>query len=415
MSREIQTYTFENGIRVVHQYNPYSAIAHCGFVLDIGSRDESDDQVGLAHFWEHMAFKGTKRRKAYHILSRIDKFGGELNAYTTKEKITFHASVLREHLDKALDILTDITFHSVFPEKQLELEKSVILEEMSMYKDSPEDAILDEFDELIFKQHPLGKNILGSEESVKSFTRTDFERFLAENMDTSKIVFSCVGNISFSRLIKKLEKYLSLIPQKKRITERLPFKHYEPDYRVVKKPILQSQCAFGTTAYSLHDERRLPLYLMLNLLGGPGMNSRLNLSLREKYGYVYGVEASLSTYIDTGLAAIFFGTMPGYVPKSMRVVKREIDRFKQKKMTPTQLIAAKEQLIGQMAMSEENNLANMIGLGRQLLDHDRLISFQEVADKVRSITADQVQDVSIDTFDDSKISTLIYEATADQS
>jgi len=276
-----------NGIRIVHQEVSHTRLVHCGFVLNIGSRDETKEQEGLAHFWEHMAFKGTKRRKTFHILNRLESLGGELNAYTTKEKICFYASVLKDHYSKAAELLFDITFNSTFPTKEIEKERHVILEEMAMYRDSPDDSIQDELDALVFDNHALGRNILGREETVGHFTQQDFFEFIGSRLDTSQLVFSIVGNISFAKALKIIEGPLSEIPSKRTLYLRSPFKEYLPKLERLNRDITQSLCGIGRPAYSQHDSRRYKLYLLNNILGGPSMNSRLNMSLREKHGLVY--------------------------------------------------------------------------------------------------------------------------------
>ena len=275
-----------NGIRIVHQEVTHTRLVHCGFVLNIGSRDETKEQEGLAHFWEHMAFKGTKKRKTFHIINRLESLGGELNAYTTKEKICFYASVLKEHYSKAADLLFDITFKSTFPTKEIEKERQVILEEMSMYRDSPDDSIQDELDALVFENHSLGRNILGTEETVSNFSQQDFFDFISTRLDTSQVVFSIVGNISFSKALKAIEGPLSEIQPKRTLYARSAFHTYAPQVKTINRDITQSLCALGRPAYSQHDPNRYKLFLLNNILGGPSMNSRLNLALREKYGYV---------------------------------------------------------------------------------------------------------------------------------
>ena len=288
---EFEDYTLDNGIRLVHRRVSGTKVTHCCFYLDIGSRDELENQQGLAHFWEHMAFKGTSKRKAYHILTKLDSVGGELNAFTTKEKICFYASVLTEFFPKAFDLLADITFDSIFPEKQIENERNVILEEMALYRDSPEDAIQDDFDDLIFKGHSLGRNILGTADSIRSFHRQDFKSFISGNIDTQRIVFSSVGNVPFSKVKRLANKYLTGIRPRESSRKRISYEIYEPRIKTISKPITQAQCAIGGTSYELSNSKRLPFFLLINLLGGPGMNSRLNLVLREKLGYVYNIDA----------------------------------------------------------------------------------------------------------------------------
>jgi len=402
--------TLENGIRVIHQPVSNSKIVHCGFALDIGSRDEKPHQVGIAHFWEHMAFKGTKKRKTYHILNRLDSVGGELNAYTTKEKIFFHASVLEQYLDKAMDLLVDITFQSIFPEKQIEKERLVILEEMAMYKDSPEDDIQDQFDEVIFSDHPLGNNILGTEESLKSFTRQHFLEFLEENLDTERTVFSIVGNIPERKLERYIKKYLEPIEHHKRKRERIPFNNYKPNNINQNKEISQSQCAIGATAYPIHHPKRLAFFMLVNILGGPGMNSRLNMALREKYGFVYAIDAGYHPFTDTALFSIFFGTDPGQLPKSIKLVKKELKKLQEQPLGSLQLHVAKQQLMGQLAMAEENNMNYMLMLGRSLLDKDKIESLDELFEQIKLVSARDLQDTAHEIFTEDRLSILTYKA-----
>jgi len=402
--------TLENGIRVIHQPVSNSKIVHCGFALDIGSRDEKPHQVGIAHFWEHMAFKGTKKRKTFHILNRLDSVGGELNAYTTKEKIFFHASVLEQYLDKAMDLLVDITFQSIFPEKQIEKERQVILEEMAMYKDSPEDDIQDQFDEVIFSGHPLGNNILGTEESLKSFTRQHFLEFLEENLDTERTVFSIVGDISEKKLNRYIKKYLDPIEHHKRKRERVPFDIYKPNTLNFNKEISQSQCAIGATAYPIHHPKRLAFFMLVNILGGPGMNSRLNMALREKHGFVYAIDAGYHPFTDTALFSIFFGTDPGQLPKSIKLVKKELKNLQVKPLGSMQLHVAKQQLMGQLAMAEENNMSYMLMLGRSLLDKDKIESLDELFEQIKQVSAKDLQDTAREIFAEDRLSILTYKA-----
>lgn len=390
--------TLPNGIRVVHKQVSHTKISHCGFILDIGSRDERPEQQGIAHFWEHMAFKGTSRRKAYHILNRLDSVGGELNAYTTKEKICFYASVLDKYFKNAVELLTDITFDSVFPEKQIELERSVILEEMAMYQDAPEDAIQDDFEELVFRNHPLGKNILGTTESVRSFGRDDFRQFIEENLDTSRVIFSCVSPHASATVFKLVERYLKELPAVTRQRQRLPFEGYQPSFESRERSLTQAQCAMGRPAYTVHDERRLPFFMLVNLLGGPGLNSRLNLALREKYGFVYSVESNYHSFSDTGFFNIYFGTEPRQLEKSVRIVERELQKLREKPLGTVQLHQAKEQLMGQMAMGEENNANLMLMMGKSLLDLNGIDSLQKVFDQIKGITASQLQEIAQDQF-----------------
>lgn len=404
--KSFQVNTLENGIRVVHQVVDNSKIVHCGFILDIGSRDEKPHQVGMAHFWEHMAFKGTENRKAFHILNRLDSVGGELNAYTTKEKIYFHASVLEQHLERAIELLVDITFHSNFPERQIEKERQVILEEMAMYHDSPEDAIQDQFDELIFAGHPLGNNILGTQESLKAFERKDFLAFLDENIDTEKTAFSIVGNVSERKIARLVDKYIRQIPAKSKARERIIFQNYTPKTMHISREVSQAQCAIGTTAFPIHHRKRLPFFMLVNILGGPGMNTRLNMALREKHGFVYAIDAGYHPFTDTALFSIFFGTDPRQLNRSINLVKKELQKLQRNPLGSLQLHVAKEQLMGQMAMAEENNMNFMTMLGRSLLDKDDIESLDEIFRQIKHIKPIELMDLANEIWAEDRLSIM---------
>jgi len=408
---EYELITLPNGIRVMHKETSNTKIAHVGIMLDIGSRDELEHEQGLAHFWEHMAFKGTKKRKAYHIIDRLESLGGELNAYTTKEKICFYASVLDLHLDKAVELLADITFNSTFPTPQIEKERMVILEEMAMYRDTPEDAIQDEFDELLFSNHQLGKNILGNRNSVQGFQQNDFLNFLSRNLNTEKIIISSVGNYSLKKIMKLVEKHIAPIPHKNHTSPRSLFKNYQTTNQSIDKPISQSHMAIGKESFNLHNKKRIPFFLLTNILGGPGMNSRLNLSLREKHGYVYGVDASFSSYVDTGVFAIFFATDPKNLKRSVSLVKKEMEILKKKPLGQIQLHKAKQQLKGQLAMSEENNNAVMLMMAKSMLDLNRVPNINNMFKTIDEITSDQLIELANQTLNWDEMCTLTYNGT----
>jgi predicted Zn-dependent peptidase len=404
----IQEYSLPNGIRVVHRQVTHTAISHIGIMLDMGSRDEKPHQQGLAHFWEHMAFKGTPKRTSLQIINRLEIVGGELNAYTTKEKICFHASVLTPHYERALELLADITFNSIFPEKQVERERGVILEEMAMYYDSPEDAIQDDFDEIVFANHQLGCNILGTQESVKGFTRQDLLDFIAENMDTHRIVFSSVGNMPFKKVIALVEKFMKDIPAKSSSLIRTPPAWYQPKSEVVKRSITQAQVAIGRTAYQLADPNRLPFFMLINLLGGPGMNSRLNLAVREKNGLVYSIDAGYTPFIDTGYWGIYFATEPKHLNKTNALILKELKILRETPLTKTQLHNTKEQLMGQMAMSEEGNMSFMLMMAKSLLDINRIDSLDELFAQIKTVTATQLQELANELCREEDLSYLTF-------
>ena len=400
--------TLNNGIRIVHKQIENSKIAHCGFILDIGSRDENPGQQGLAHFWEHMAFKGTKKRRSFQIINKLDSLGGELNAYTSKENICFYASVINDHTEKAIDLLSDITFHSTFPEHQIEKERNVILEEMSIYMDTPEDAIQDEFDQLIFSGHPLGSNILGTRDTVQSFRQSDFFHFIRQHLSTDRLIFSSVSSLPFSKVLRIARKYLEEIPSYSAKKKREEFKNYIAKTKLEKKHIMQSHCGMGSISYNNQDPKRYPMSLMINILGGPAMNSRLNLALREKRGYVYSVDANFSAFHDVGLMSIFFGTEKKQLYRSVDVVLKEMKKLVQNPLGVNQLHKAKEQYIGQMAMAEENNISLMLMLGKSLLIHDYIESFEEITKKIRNISSRDLFEIANENFDENKLSFLYF-------
>ncbi|WP_109675423.1 M16 family metallopeptidase [Dyadobacter jejuensis] len=408
LSEEYQVFTLPNGIRIAHKQVPHTQIAHCGIMLDIGSRDELPHQQGLAHFWEHMAFKGTEKRRSYHIINRLENVGGELNAYTTKEKICFHASVLDAHFEKALELLADITFHSVFPEKQLERERNVILEEMSMYVDSPEDAIQDDFDQLVFPNHALGNNILGTSETVNGFGRQELIDFIEQNLDTEQIVVASVSRLPFAKVVRVAEKYLSHIPHRRTSRIRLAPQSYTPKVEQRERAITQAQCAMGHPSYALLDEQRLPFFMLVNLLGGPGMNSRFNLSLREKYGFVYSIEANYTPYLDTGFLGFFFGTEARQLSKSIALIKKELKKVREVPLSTSQLHQTKVQLMGQLAMSEESNMNFMLMMAKSLLDTGKVDSLPEIFQEIEQVTSSQLQGIAQEMFHEDDFSYLTF-------
>ncbi len=401
----------DNGIRVVHREVTHTKVAHVGIMLDIGSRDELPEEQGIAHFWEHMAFKGTERRNSFHIINRLESVGGELNAYTTKEKICFYATVLTEHLDRALELLVDIVFKSTFPVRQIERERMVILEEMAMYRDTPEDSIQDDLDEIVFPDHALGRNILGTEGTVSNFKQEDFRKFIARNLNTKKIVVSSVGNFKEQQLNRLVQKYLIDIPFKNHTGARDGFLPVPTQQKLVKRPISQTHVALGKEAYAIKDARRIPLFMLTNILGGPYMNSRLNMSLREKNGLVYHVEANYSSFSDTGLFSIFFATDPRNFKKSLKLVNKELDLLRSAPMSASQLDKAKQQIKGFLAMSEENNNAMMLTMAKSLLDVERIPSLNEIFQQIEDIEIGMLQDIAQEVFPE-EMNSLIYEPEA---
>lgn len=407
--REYSLHTLSNGIRVVLNQVTSTKIVHCGIMLDIGSRDETSANQGIAHFWEHMAFKGTRKRKAFHILNRLESLGGELNAFTDKEKILFYASLRDDYFERAVELLSDITFHSIFPTPQINRERSVILEEMSMYHDDPEGSLQDEFDKLIFGNHPLGMNILGTEKTVRAFHRADFQSFVREHLDTGRLVFTVVGNVTAEKVVRLAEKYMGDVPRLTSRKKRKPFSVYRPSAVTLRRTVKQARCAMGRTAFSVSDPRRGTFYLLTNILGGGGLNSRLNLSLREKYGFVYSIGAHFVPFTDTGLFVISFGTEPSQLDRSITLVQEELRKLREGKLGVRQLSSAKEQIMGQVAMAEESNISFMMMMGRSLLDLGRIPPLEEIFSRIRETSAQNLRDMANEMFDESQLSYLRME------
>lgn len=404
---EYNILTLKNGIRIIHK--PLASdVAHCGFIIDTGSRDEDISESGITHFIEHAIFKGTKKRKAYHILNRIDNVGGEINAYTTKENTSIYASFTKIYFERALELLTDILFHSTYPENELKKEKDVIIDEINSYQDSPYEQIYDDFEELVFKDHPLGMNILGTIDSVNKINRAKILEFIKTHYQPHQIVFSVVGNIPFNKIKKLCEKYLGEIEEKNGTNSRLAFTTYQPQHKNIKKDIYQTHCIMGNIAYGAHDKNKNGLILLNNILGGPAMNSRLNMAIREKYGFTYNIESAYSVYSDIGLFYIYLGTDQKYIDKSIQLVKKELKILRNKKISTAQLHKAKQQLIGQITLSEENNCNVMLGMGKSLLLYDKVDELKETFEKINALTEDELRTIANEVFEEQNLSSLLF-------
>jgi predicted Zn-dependent peptidase len=408
MKREYNMITLPNGIRVVHKQITHSRVVHCGFVLDVGSRDEKPEEYGIAHFWEHMAFKGTSDKTSWQIIQKLESVGGELNAYTTKEKVFFYASILKEHSERAFELLTDITFNSIFPEKEITKERSVILEEMAMYEDTPEEAIQDEFEQQIFGKHQLGHYIIGERDTVSTFKKKNFDQFTSRTLDTSKIVFSCIGNLTEEEVTKLAHKYIASVKKSKSSVKRTPFKKYSSSEVFRHKPISQAHCIIGAPAYGQHDTKRIPFFMLNNILGGPGMSALLNMSLREKHGLVYQVESIYNHYIDTGLFGVYFGTDEKNLTKARDLVYKEINLMRTKPLSTAQLHRHKTQLTGQLAMAEENPSGFMQMMGKSMLDTGKIESLDFILKAIDKVTAKQLCEMAEEVMAEDLLSMLTY-------
>ncbi len=400
-------YQLSNGIRLVHAPAD-SPVAHCGIYIGAGSRDEDEKEHGMAHFIEHAIFKGTKKRKVYHVLSRLENVGADLNAFTTKEETCIYASFQKSYYERALELIFDITFSSVFPDKELAKEKTVIMDEISSYKDTPSDQIFDDFEELVFTGHPLGRNILGTKKNLKRFTRRHISQFIRHNYLPGQIVISSVGNIPFPKLIRIVRKYFDGIPAGDQPRQRQAFTGYRPVEKQVRKSTYQTHCVIGNTACPFNDPRRTPMALLNNILGGPGMNSRLNLSVREKHGLTYNIESGYTPYSDTGLFTVYLGIENGLLDKTLHYVHLELDKLRKVQLGPSQMNIAHRQFMGQLAIAWESNLGRMLSMGKSILAMNRVQSLEEMCGQIEAVTADQLLEIANEVFDPGCMSRLTY-------
>jgi predicted Zn-dependent peptidase len=404
---DILLHTLDNGLRLVHHRIP-GMVSHCGLIINIGSRDESEQEHGIAHFIEHMLFKGTYKRKAFHILSRLEDVGGELNAYTTKEETSVHASFLKDDYERAIELISDVTFNSSFPDKEIEKEKDVVIEEINSYLDNPADLIFDDFEELIFPDQSIGRNILGIQESVRSFSRENLSGFVKQNYSANQMVFCSVGNISDEKILRLFKTYFSNVVTTERPDRDIRRWKYNPSIITKKKDTYQNHCIIGSIAYDLKDTRRMNMFLLNNIIGGQGMNSRLNLSLREKNGLAYNVESSYNPYYDTGVFSIYFGTDNQYLNRSISITLAELKKLRESKLGIIQLSKAKNQIKGYLARGYENHENLMLSLGKSLQVFDRIDTIEDICRKVDNVSASGILETANDIFEPSRLSTLIY-------
>lgn len=402
-----QTHRLSNGIRLIHKPTQ-SLVAHCGIVINAGSRDEAQKEQGLAHFIEHTIFKGTTKRKAHHILSHMENVGGELNAYTTKEDTCFYASFMPRFYQRWFDLLSDILFVSSFPQKELNKEKDIIIDEINAYKDSPGEQIFDDFDGVIFNNHPLGRNILGTKTTLKQFTRGDILRFMNKNYVTEEMVISSVGQIEFPVLIRLAEKYFGHVATGNRINERQAFNGYKPEQKIVNRRNHQAHCMLGNQAYDSNHPLKTTLTLLNNLLGGPGLNSRLNMAVREKHGFCYNIESHYQPFSDSGIFSVYFGTDPDFVSKTHDLVLKEFERLRHNNLGTLSLKRAKQQLAGQVAISFESNLSEMLVIGKSLLLFDRVDSIEEINSKIEAVTPSMMLEAANEVLAPGQLSTLFF-------
>ncbi len=406
--KKYEVHRLPNGLRVLYVYHPETKVTHCGLLIKAGTRDEVKGKEGLAHFIEHSLFKGTKKRKSYHILNRLEVVGGELNAYTTKEETCLHASVMSTYFERAAELIADVAFHSVFPAKEIEKEKEVILDEIRSYQDTPYEQIFDDFEGQLFKGHTLGHPILGTEHSLKTFTRQDLVRYVDAQYDPSEMVFAVSSDLPAEKVLGIAGKYYGTIRKKGRKPGRKSFAKYQPAEQHLPKAISQVHYIAGRPAYALEDPRRYGLVLFNNLLGGPGMNSRLNLNIREKYGFTYTIESGYHTYTDTGIFHIYFATDAGHFEKTEKLLKKEMDIVCDKLFTPKQVHAYQEQLIGQIQLAQENRLSVLLSMAKSQLNLGRIVPLSEISEKIRSVTAKDLREIARDMLGARNRSLLVY-------
>ena len=405
--KEFETYILPNGIKGIHRRTK-SSIAHCALVINAGTRDERKGEEGIAHFTEHGFFKGTEHRKAHQVNCRLENLGGELNAYTTKEDTTVHATVLRGDFTKAVELLADVVFHSTFPDHELDKEREVILDEINTYRDSPMDAIYDEYEDLIFAGSELGHNILGTPKHVKHFTTASARSFTERYYHPSNAVLFVYGNIPFSRIVTWAERFTANIPSGSANTHRTAPLPYVPRQVELSRRTHQTHVMIGCTSYPSGDKRRTGLYLLNNMLGGPGMNSRLNLALREHTGLVYSVESNLMSYTDTGVFSIYFGTDTAEADRCIELTLKELDRLREHRLTTLQLAAAKKQLIGQVGVASDHFENTALGMAKTYLHYGEYEGSEALFRRIEALTAEELWDISNELFRRENLAVLIY-------
>ncbi|MBQ6754816.1 MAG: insulinase family protein [Bacteroidales bacterium] len=407
MDYPYRVHTLYNGIRLIHKHTD-SQVAHLGINIDVGSRDEERQENGMAHFIEHCIFKGTKKRSSSRILSRIDGVGGELNAYTTKEETAVFCTFLSKHYERATELLSDIIFNSVFPDKELDKEKSVIIEEINSYEDSPMELIYDEFESLVFGDTGLGRMILGTEKKVKSFSSSQVMDFIKKNWATNLIVISTVGDIKFEKWVRLIEKFFGYISPKPINRQRKENYNYIPQQKELNRDTYQAHIMIGCPCYDYTSEKKVAFSLLNNVLGSSAMNSYLNMNVREKYGFTYLIESSYNAYSDNGIFQIYAGTDEQYIDKTLSLIKKGLQRFVDKRLTQSQIHKAKEQLKGQLSIQNDYNREEMLAIGKSLLNYNHVQSLEETFSDIDSISAEDILEVASEIFRIDNLSTIIY-------
>jgi predicted Zn-dependent peptidase len=407
METNVSSYQLSNGIRLVNMWDN-SPVAYCGFVVNAGTRDENPDEPGMAHFVEHMLFKGTEKRKSWHIINRLDSVGGELNAYTTKEETYVYATVLSSDFEKAMELCSDVLFHSVFPNNEISKEVEVIIDEINSYKDSPAELIYDDFENFLFEGSSIGRNILGNSKSLRRYSSDDAKAFVNRNYCTDQILFFSLGNIAFKKIVKWANRCFGEISERSKLEKRLKPSMSLPISQLIKKRVNQSHTMIGGFAYDLYSDNRLPLYLLNNVLGGPGMNSKLNMSLRERAGLVYSVESSLTSYSDCGLISIYFGADEKNRERCEELIFNELKSIREKAFSSLQLNRSVKQLMGQLSIGQENKESLVLSLAKSFLYFNRFESLSVVENRLNTITPSELLDIANNIFKETNLFTLTY-------
>jgi len=402
-----QTYTLPNGLRIIHKPDN-TAVTYCGLVINTGSRDETSTEQGMAHFIEHLLFKGTDKRRSGHIINRLEHVGGELNAYTSKEETVVYATVLNEYFERALELVSDIVLHSTFPQKEIEKEVVIILDEIQSYKDNPSELIFDDFEEMIFEHHPLGHNILGNAELLEHYTTADAVSFVERHYYPEEMVFFVLGDLNFKQLIRWAEKYLQTETTNKRTLQRFSPTIYTPARREIVKNTHQVHFMLGNRAYDLNHPDRMGLYLLNNILGGPGMNSLLNLSLREKHGLVYNVESNYQPFTDTGMWSVYFGCDTDNAVRCEQLIYAELQKLREQPLSNNALKKYKLQLMGQIAIATEQKESLALSFGKSFMRYGKIDDLETVRKRINVITAEKLQTIAIEIFDQKSLSVLKY-------
>jgi len=406
---QYSTFVLSNGLRIIHLPSN-SHVSYCGYVVHAGARDEKKDRHGLAHFVEHALFKGTEKRKVRHILNRMEAVGGELNAYTTKEETFLYTVCLQEDTERAIELLSDIIFNSQFPDSEIEKEKDVVIDELHSYEDTPSELIFDEFENMLFAGNDLGHAVLGDEESIKSFSSMSCKDFVREYYRPDNMIFFSHGKTPFAKILRLVEKYSPAFTSGARNDIHRQNTELFPVNTITrKKDLHQTHVVTGGKAYGLYEDRRMGLLLLTNILGGTGMNSRLNVSLREKYGLVYTVDAEIVSYTNTGVFTIYFGCDNESVEKCLSLIHKELKRLRDKRLTSSQFAAAVKQWKGQLGIASDNKESIALRLGKIFLHFNQYETLPQTYQKIDALTAESLLEIANEIFDEKQLFSLIYQ------